>query len=117
MHHIPYDRFALSENCLLYDGSKLTELSDDESEIIYENDYKRAMNRTHRSIGFAMYYTSVTIMVGFSILVFSNFIPSIYFGMLTSMAMFIALFSSLVLLPQILILLKPFKSSRNVKTT
>ena len=87
------------------------------SEIMYENDYKKAMNRTHRSIGFAMYYTSVTIMVGFSILVFSNFIPSIYFGMLTSMAMFIALFSSLVLLPQILILLKPFKSSGNVKTT
>ena len=84
-------------------------------EILKENDYQKAMNSTHESIGFALYYTSVTIIVGFSILVFSNFIPSIYFGLLTSMAMFIALFSSLVLLPQILIFFKPFKSPVNLK--
>ena len=44
----------------------------------------------------------------FSILVFSNFIPSIYFGLLTSLAMLMALLSSLILLPQLLILFKPF---------
>ena len=79
------------------------------NEIIKDNNYDHALNRTHKSIGFAMYYTSVTIIVGFSILIFSNFIPSIYFGLLTSMAMLIALFSSLILLPQLLILFKPFK--------
>ena len=62
------------------------------------------------SIGFAMYYTSVTIIIGFSILVFSNFIPSIYFGLLTGLAMLMALLSSLVLLPQLLILFRPFKT-------
>ena len=78
-------------------------------ELKKDNNYLESMQRTHESIGFAMYYTSVTIIVGFSILVFSSFIPSIYFGLLTSMAMIIALISSLILLPQLLIMFKPFK--------
>ena len=79
-------------------------------ELLKDTNYSLAMRRTHMSIGFAMYYTSVTIIIGFSILVFSNFIPSIYFGLLTSLAMLMALLSSLVLLPQLLILFKPFKT-------
>ena len=79
------------------------------TELFKDNNYLESMQRTHESIGFAMYYTSVTIIVGFSILVFSSFIPSIYFGLLTSMAMIIALISSLILLPQLLIMFKPFK--------
>jgi predicted RND superfamily exporter protein len=55
-----------------------------------------------------MYYTSVTIIIGFSILVLSNFLPSIYFGLLTGLAMFIALFAALTLLPQLLIVFQPF---------
>jgi len=54
-----------------------------------------------------MYYTSFTIIVGFSILIFSNFIPTIYFGLLTSLAVFIALTGALTLLPQLLISFKP----------
>jgi predicted RND superfamily exporter protein len=70
--------------------------------------YLPAMHRCHGSIGHAMYYTSVTIIIGFSILALSNFIPSIYFGLLTSLAMLIALIAALTLLPQMLILVKPF---------
>jgi predicted RND superfamily exporter protein len=66
------------------------------------------MHRCHGSIGHAMYYTSVTIIIGFSILVFSNFWPTIYFGVFTGIAMFIALIASLTLLPQLLITFKPF---------
>jgi len=55
-----------------------------------------------------MYYTSITIIIGFSILVLSNFIPSVYFGLLTGLAMLIALLGALTLLPQMLILVKPF---------
>ena len=69
--------------------------------------YKKTMQYCHSSIGQAMYYTSFTIIVGFSILVFSNFIPTIYFGLLTSIAMFIALTGALTLLPQLLITFKP----------
>lgn len=72
-------------------------------------DYRKTMVYCHSSIGKAMYYTSFTIVVGFSILVFSNFIPSIYFGLLTSLAMIIALTGALTLLPQLLILFKPLK--------
>ncbi|MHC4644842.1 MAG: efflux RND transporter permease subunit [Planctomycetota bacterium] len=70
--------------------------------------YINTMHRCHGSIGHAMYYTSVTIIIGFSILALSNFIPSIYFGLLTGLAMLIALIAALTLLPQMLILVKPF---------
>jgi predicted RND superfamily exporter protein len=70
--------------------------------------YLPTMHRCHGSIGHAMYYTSVTIIIGFSILAMSNFIPTVYFGLLTSLAMFIALLAALTLLPQLLILVKPF---------
>jgi predicted RND superfamily exporter protein len=55
-----------------------------------------------------LYYTSLTIIIGFSVLVLSNFIPSIYFGLLTGLAMCIALIGALTLLPQLLVVFKPF---------
>jgi predicted RND superfamily exporter protein len=70
--------------------------------------YLNTMHRCHGTIGHAMYYTSVTIIIGFSILAISNFKPSVYFGLLTSLAMIIALIAALTLLPQLLILVKPF---------
>ena len=77
-------------------------------EIKIDQNYIQAMHRCHGSIGHAMYYTSVTIIIGFSILVLSNFIPSIYFGLLTGLAMFIALMAALTLLPELLVVFKPF---------
>jgi predicted RND superfamily exporter protein len=77
-------------------------------EIKTDSDYLQTMHRCHGSIGHAMYYTSITIIIGFSILVFSNFWPTIYFGVFTGIAMFIALLASLTLLPQLLIVFKPF---------
>lgn len=71
------------------------------------NDYLQAMHNSHASIGLAMFYTSVTIIVGFGILTFSNFTPSIYFGFLTGVAMITALFGALILLPHLLLRLKP----------
>jgi hypothetical protein len=79
-------------------------------EIKIDQNYIRAMHRCHGSIGHAMYYTSVTIIIGFSILILSNFIPSIYFGLFTGLAMFIALIAALTLLPQLLVVIKPFGS-------
>ncbi len=70
--------------------------------------YLPTMHRCHGTIGHAMYYTSVTIIIGFSILAISNFKPSVYFGLLTGLAMVIALLAALTLLPQLLILVKPF---------
>ena len=76
-------------------------------EFAVDRNYIATMHRAHASIGRAMYYTSVTVIVGFSILALSKFIPSIYFGLLTGLAMLAAIISSLTLLPQLMILLKP----------
>ncbi len=78
-------------------------------EIPKDNDYIATMKRCHASIGRAMYYTSVTVIVGFSILALSSFMPTIYFGLLTGLAMTVALIADLTLLPVLLIMLKPGK--------
>jgi len=70
--------------------------------------YIQTVHQCHASIGYALYYTSLTIIIGFSILALSNFIPSIYFGLLTALAMFIALIAALTVLPQLLVVFKPF---------
>lgn len=70
--------------------------------------YEQAVRNCHGSIGKAVYYTSLTVVVGFSILALSNFIPTIYFGLLTGLAMLIALVLVLTLLPRMLIVFKPF---------
>lgn len=79
--------------------------------IEYDKDYlyPGAMQRTNYSVGNAMYYTSLTVIIGFSILTLSNLIPTIYFGLLTMLVMAAALISNLILLPKLLLLLKPFK--------
>ncbi|MGD9106897.1 MAG: MMPL family transporter [Desulfobacterales bacterium] len=78
------------------------------NEFQIDRNYIMTMHRCHGSIGHAMFYTSVTIIIGFSILVLSNFIPSIYFGLLTGLAMLIALIAALTLLPQLIVVFKPF---------
>ena len=76
-------------------------------EFAKDQDYVATMYRCHSSIGRAMFYTSVIIIVGFSILALSNFTPTIYFGLLTGFAMFSALLGALILLPRLLLTLKP----------
>ena len=78
------------------------------NEFPKDRKYLQAMHRCHGSIGHAMYYTSITIIMGFSILSLSNFMPSVYFGLLTGLAMLIALLAALTLLPKLLILGKAF---------
>jgi len=77
------------------------------AEFPQDRNYLATMYRCHGSIGKAMYYTSVIIIFGFSILALSNFTPSIYFGLLTGAAMLAALMGSMLLLPRLIILLKP----------
>lgn len=77
-------------------------------EFSQTHDYVKTMHYCHANIGKAVFYTAITIIIGFSILVLSNFIPTIYFGLLTALAMFIALFAALTLLPKLILMLKPF---------
>jgi predicted RND superfamily exporter protein len=75
-------------------------------EIQKDNDSVAAMKRCHASVGRAMYYTSITVIIGFSILALSSFMPTIYFGILTGLAMTVALIANLTLLPVLLIVAK-----------
>ena len=77
------------------------------TEFAVDGDYRAAMLRSHASIGRAMYYTTLTIMVGFSLLTLSNFTPSLYFGLLTDLAMAAAVAGALLLLPKLLLLFRP----------
>ena len=70
--------------------------------------YEKTINYCHSTVGIAILNTSITIVFGFSILVFSNFIPTIYFGIFTGIAMLLAMISVLTLLPALLIKFKPF---------
>jgi len=78
------------------------------SEFTTDQNYIAAMHRAHASIGQALFYTAMTIIVGFSILTLSNFIPSVYFGLLTGLAMLAALLGSMTLLPKLILVTKPF---------
>ena len=77
-------------------------------EFARSGDYAATMHVCHANIGKAVFYTSATIIFGFSILVLSNFLPTIYFGLLTGLAMAIALLAALTLLPKLILLTRPF---------
>ena len=70
--------------------------------------YNQTIDKCHATVGIAILNTSITIVFGFSILFLSNFIPTIYFGIFTGIAMLLALISVLTLLPKLILLIKPF---------
>ena len=78
-------------------------------EFLKIKNYKKTLKLCHSTVGIAILNTSITIVFGFSILVLSNFIPTIYFGIFTGIAMLLAMISVLTLLPALLLTFKPFK--------
>jgi len=72
------------------------------------NDYNQTLEKCHDTVGVAILNTSITIVFGFSILMLSNFIPTIYFGIFTGIAMLLAMISVLTLLPKLILVVKPF---------
>ena len=77
-------------------------------EFASSNDYKKTLFLCHSTVGKAILNTSITIVFGFSILVLSKFIPTIYFGIFTGLAMLLAMISVLTLLPSLILMVKPF---------
>ena len=80
-------------------------------ELKQTGNYERTVKLCHSSVGVAILNTSITIIFGFSILVLSNFIPTIYFGFFTGLAMLFAMISVLTLLPALILIIKPIKIS------
>ena len=77
------------------------------------NNYNDVVKKCHSTVGIAILNTSITIVFGFSILVLSNFIPTIYFGIFTGIAMLLAMLLVLTLLPSLILLIKPFGIKEN----
>ena len=77
-------------------------------EFLKNKDYNQTLKKCHSTVGVAILNTSITIVFGFSILVFSKFIPTIYFGVFTGLAMLLAMISVLTLLPSLILISKPF---------
>ena len=77
--------------------------------------YEITLDRCHSTVGIAILNTSMTIVFGFSILVLSNFIPTIYFGVFTGIAMLLAMISVLTLLPKLILILKPFGEESKIE--
>ena len=73
--------------------------------------YDKTIKKCHSTVGIAILNTSITIIFGFSILVLSKFIPTIYFGVFTGIAMLLAMLSVLTLLPSLILVIKPFGKS------
>jgi len=78
-------------------------------EFSKNKDYTKTLKICHSTVGIAILNTSITIVFGFSILVFSKFIPTIYFGIFTGIAMLLAMISVLTLLPSLILISKPFE--------
>ena len=79
-----------------------------EEEFKKINNYNLTLDRCHSTVGIAIFNTSITIVFGFSILVLSNFIPTIYFGIFTGIAMLLAMILVLTLLPKLILTFQPF---------
>ncbi len=77
-------------------------------EFTKTQNYIETLHYCHANIGKAVFYNAITIIIGFSILIHSNFIPTIYFGLLTAFAMLVALLAALTLLPKLILIWKPF---------
>lgn len=85
-----------------------------EDEFKFDRNYINAMRRAHNGIGHAMYYTTIIIVIGFSILMLSNLVPTIYFGLLTGVIMINVLAADLLLLPKLLLMLKPYEKLKEI---
>jgi len=78
-------------------------------EYAESGDNYQAIHKSQTTVGKALYFTSITITLGFVVLILSNFVPSIYFGLLTSVAMLVSLFATFSIIPLLLSVMKPLK--------
>ncbi|WP_228254200.1 efflux RND transporter permease subunit [Aliarcobacter trophiarum] len=78
--------------------------------------YEIAITKAINTVGHPMYHTTIIVVIGFSILMLSNLVPTIYFGFLTAVVMISVLIANLLLLPRLLVIFKPFKTKKGEKS-
>ena len=70
-------------------------------ELAVDGDQRAALTRTHATVGRAIWVATTIIVLGFAVLVTSDFFPSVWFGLLTGLAMLMSQFSALLTLPSL----------------
>lgn len=84
-------------------------------ELKIDGDYIASMHRAHGTIAFGMFYYSLATIVGFLVMVTSNFIPTLIFGLLTVIVLIVAIVSDLLFSPFLVVFFKPFGKGKNHK--
>ena len=79
------------------------------SEYKKTNSHSTSSKNTILTTGRAIISTTVTLAMGFVVLIFSNFKPNAQFGILSTIILIIALLASLLLLPSLINVIKPLK--------
>ncbi len=113
--HIPLDIMTITIAAICFgtaDDNTIHYVHRMMKEFKIHGHYWQAVERAHTTIGRAVYYTGITVILGFSILAFSNFVPTIYFGLLIGFSMLMALLANLALLPLLIVLFKPLGKER-----
>ncbi|MGE0432527.1 MAG: RND family transporter [Planctomycetota bacterium] len=80
-----------------------------------DGDFEAALRRSHQSIGLAILATSFAIIGGTWLMMLSDFVPTIWFGLFTGLALLASLFGALTILPSFLLLLRPFGKWRRLE--
>ncbi len=83
-------------------------------EVAIDGDYIASMHRAHSTIAFGMFYYSIATIIGFLVLVTSNFIPTLIFGLLTVIALLVAIVSDLLFSPLLVVIFKPFGPEKKI---
>jgi len=83
-------------------------------EVAIDGDYIASMHRAHSTIAFGMFYYSIATIIGFLVLVTSNFIPTLIFGLLTVIALLVAIVSDLLFSPLLVVIFKPFGPGKKI---
>lgn len=84
-------------------------------ELLIDGDYIQAMHRAHATIAFGMFYYSLATIIGFLVLVTSNFIPTMIFGLLTVIVLIVAIMSDLLFSPLLVVVFKPFGKPKIIR--
>ena len=84
-------------------------------EFQHRSHYIQSLHHTYRNMGQSMVVSTMILVVGFASSVCASFRITVHFGVLTSLTIFLALICSLLVMPALLIMMKPFGPQRLFK--
>ncbi|MDD5226456.1 MAG: MMPL family transporter [Candidatus Omnitrophica bacterium] len=84
-------------------------------EFQHRSHYIQSLHHTYRNMGQSMVVSTLILCAGFASSVCASFRITVHFGVLTSLTIFLALICSLLVMPAVLVMMKPFGPQRLFK--